>query len=146
MTPLEQLVMDIEREHAGHDSTAWVQVIGSVRNPDLVRDEDLGHLLGFVAPPECSAMAMTAPGWARSTDLPTELAQAGQQRVRITCVVARDGGVAGRIRWADASLVEEAPQSGRSLDILRRCLGLPTDPPAVPTGALLAARWLDTIS
>jgi hypothetical protein len=31
------------------------------------------------------------------------------------------------------------------VDILRRCFGLPTDPPAAPSGQLLAAQWLEAI-
>jgi hypothetical protein len=145
VTPLEQLVTVIDQAHTGLDTAAWAQVMGSDRTLELVCDDDLGNLLGFVAPDECWALAMSAPGWARSTEMAPDAARAGQQRVRITCAVARDGGVAGRVHWADGSQVDEPPSSGRSLDILRRGLRLPTDPPAAPSGQLLAAQWLEAI-
>jgi hypothetical protein len=145
MTPLEELVADIDREHAGQDTTEWVQVAGTVGHLEFVRHTDLSELFGFVAPRRCWALAMTAPGWARSTHPPTDGSRVAEERVRITCVVARDGGTAGRLRWTDGTLVDEPPRSGRSLDILRRGLGLATDPPALPSGMLLAAQWLETI-
>ncbi len=146
MTSLEQLVVDLDGGPWWQDGTEWVQVMGPIEDHELVADADLDHLLGFVAPPRCSAIALTASGWARSMDLPPPIARAEQQRVRITCAVDRDGRVAGRIRWADGSHVDEPPSSGRSLDILRRCLGLPTDPPAVPSAQLLAAQWLAAVT
>jgi hypothetical protein len=145
MTPLEHLVVVIDQAHAGLDTAAWAQVRGSEGTLELVCDNDLANLLGFVAPDECWALAMSAPGWARPIDLPPDAARAIQQRVRITCAVARDGAVAGRIHWPDGSQIDEPPSSGRSLDILRRGLRLPTDPPTAPSGQLLAAQWLEAI-
>ena len=143
MTSLETLVTTLDRRHGWEDGTEWIQVVDG--DGAVVADEDLGRLLGFVAPPRCSAIGMTAPGWARSTEEPAATAGDGRQRVRVTCIVARNGEVAGRIRWADGTQVDEPPRSGRSLDILRRSLCLPTDPPSMPSGQLLAARWLDGI-
>lgn len=146
MTSLEQLVVALDDGPWWPAGNEWVQVMGPIEDRQLIADADLDHLLGFVAPPRCSAIALTASGWARSMDLPPLIAQADQQRVRITCAVGRDGRVAGRMRWADGSHVDEPPSSGRSLDILRRCLGLPTDPPAVPSAQLLAAQWLASVT
>jgi hypothetical protein len=146
MTRLEELVRVLDSRHGWTDGTEWIQVLGTVDDYELVADTRLDRLLGFVAPPRCEAIGMTALGLARSTEPSADCASAPRQRVRITCLVARTGEVAGRISWADGTQVEEPPQSGRSLDILRRCLGLATEPPSVPSTHLVAAQWLDGVS
>jgi hypothetical protein len=145
MTPLEELVVIVDSRHGLDGTSEWVQVLGTWPDHELVSDHHLGRLLGFVARRRCSAIAMTAPGWARSTEAPAGQVRQDRQRIRVTCAVARHGEVAGRIRWPDGTQVDDPPGSGRALDILRRCLRLPTEPPPVPSGHLLAAQWLEAV-
>ena len=98
MTPLEELVRVLDCRSDREERTEWIQVFGTAEDYELVADNHLDRLFGFVAPPECWAIGMTAPGWARSTEL---TADSTRERVQITCLVARTGEVAGRITWAE---------------------------------------------
>ena len=46
---------------------------------------------------------------------------------------------------SDGSEVCDIPEEGKLLDVLRRCLGLPTPPPASPMGLLHSITWMQLI-
>jgi hypothetical protein len=72
--------------------------------------------------------------------------------VHIVTVLSRSGEFAHRTAIDPAAgidvpadrLDEEAPV-GEQVDLLRRCLALPTDPPPCPSAVYWANRWLATI-
>lgn len=69
----------------------------------------------------------------------------GPGRVRIALLIDREGRVVSRTTLADGTILEEPPACGRVIDILRRCLGLPTEAPEIGPEALLAAVWVARI-
>jgi hypothetical protein len=141
MSPLHQLIQDLDSQSDWDDPPRWVQVF-----PDeMVDDHNMERLIGFVAPDNCTAVALVAGGWAWSMDRPVAEAKAERQRIRTTCAVSRLGQVAGRIRWADGLEINEAPSTGRALDSLLRCFQLPTAPPTASTGEYFAVQWLDAV-
>ncbi len=88
-------------------------------------DHPLTHLLGFVVPPEWWAVGAVCFGWARSMSA----ARGVRRRARIVTAVDRDGHEAATTTLDDGSVIDE-PGTGMVQDALRRCLGLPTAPPA----------------
>lgn len=105
--------------------------------------------LGWCAPHDCAALAMVASGRVRSLDESVEL-EAGLASgrgggVRLGCVVVRDGSIGWHMVLPDGSTYGRPPQDGRALDIMRRCLELPTPAPAVPARVLSDCTWLATI-
>lgn len=141
MSPLHQLVDDLDTQSRWDDPPRWVLVY-----PDqIVPNDNLEKLIGFTAPEACTAVAVVAGGWAWSLDRSRAEARKDRQRVRTTCAVSRDGEVVGRVRWADGLQVNDQPGAGRTLDALRRCLQLPTDPPEKSPGYYFAVQWLDSV-
>jgi hypothetical protein len=119
-------------------------------------------LMGFVAPPECIALAAVTGAWAApATDADFDETDRGRfpstrpsahpdaVRARSILVVSRSGGIAGRIHCADGRILdhdEDGGPLGFTIDGLRRAFALPTAPPAIPTTELLTTLWLVDIA
>jgi len=107
-------------------------------------------ILGWRAPPECFAVGTVASGRVVSLDpeggIPARFASASEGGARIGCVVARSGLVSWHMALPDGSEIEQAPEDGRVLDVLRRCLDLPTPAPTHPIGRLHAIAWIGAIA
>lgn len=108
-------------------------------------------LVGTVAPPEWHAVGMACGGWAyHASD--RGKADRRRSRVHIVTVLSRSGEFAHRTRVEDADamgvsverLDEDAPV-GEQVDLLRRCLALPTDPPPCDSAVYWAMRWLSEV-
>ncbi len=103
-----------------------------------------GALVGWWAPAEVWAIGVVAGGTA------TLLADGSvtEERCQVACVVDRWGEASGRIRFASSvdchreDVLYEAPQDGRLLDILRRCMRLDTAPASDPVSGVLSLLWL----
>jgi hypothetical protein len=117
----------------------------------------LEALVGFVAPPDWTAIGVACTGKARHLDH-----RAVAVPVAIVQLVARSGawasswvplGPAGEpaaagegLREAgSASGADQGAATGRVDDALRRALGLTTSPPVEGTARLWASQWLDTL-
>jgi len=66
----------------------------------------------------------------------------GSWRCRVACVVERTSATAGTVVDVDGAEVAGAPDAGRLLDALRRCLGLPTPPPSQVPAVVLTTLWV----
>lgn len=107
-----------------------------------------GAMLGWRAPSEVWAIGVVAGGTA------TVVGDKGvdDRRCQVACVVDRWGTVSGRLRLPDPSssgspdLRSEAPRDGRVLDILRRCLGLPTSPAQESMPGVVSLAWLAALA
>lgn len=106
-------------------------------------------LLGWSAPSACVALGMVATATIEVIEGPVEpaipLPLDTTTGVRISCVVGRDGGIGWRMRLPNGSELDQAPEEGRLLDCLRRCLGLATPPPPASPGRLQSVLWLTTV-
>ena len=110
-----------------------------------------GMLLGTVAPPEWHAVGLACGGWASHA---SDRGKADRRRTRahIVTILARSGEFAHRMRLDDADLVgvpaerlnDDTPD-GEQIDLLRRCLGLPTDPPPCTSAVYWAIVWMAEI-
>ena len=109
--------------------------------------------MGWVATPDCQAVGLVATGRLRSLEggpLPsTDAADPGRDRLRMACLVTRDGEVAWKAEAPpdaqDHAIPYEPPKEGRVLDCLRRCFALPTPPPPVSPSRLQTVAWLVAI-
>lgn len=169
LTRLAQSVESLQPPDAG---PAWAEIIGPLHEPQRVRwHPDPHSMMGFVAPPECHALASVGLGWGRNmTDdevhllggpessgsrgpggaLKVEepqplLAPGERRRVRVVCLVTRTGAMAGYMRAGSTVLIDTPPTAGRIPDCLRRCFRLPTEPPPEPTDGFLARLWLSNV-
>jgi hypothetical protein len=103
-----------------------------------------GLLLGHRAPDDWHAVGMATSGWAYHA---AERADPGRRRhrVHLATLVSRTGEHAHRIRCDDpeleAQLAADAP-GGEQVDLLRRSLGLPTDPPPCLPSTYWTVQWL----
>jgi hypothetical protein len=66
-------------------------------------------------------------------------------RMRLCCLVARDGSVATLLRSPDGLIATSGEAEGRVIDALRRTLGLPTPTAEQTTADLLAILWLEAL-
>jgi hypothetical protein len=112
-------------------------------------DEEDG-LLGWVATPDCQAVGLVATGRLRAfPGAPAGAVDPDRDRLRIACLVMRDGEVAWKVAGPDGTTASpasaEPPSEGRMLDCLRRCFALPTPPPPVSPGRLQAIVWLAAV-
>ncbi len=142
-----------------------VAIVGPLAGTDtaafdlLLRRLD-GHpadvLLGFVAPPEWSAVGVVITATARPLDTsaqpsrpPRPLDQ--EEHIVFAYLVARDGvsvSVSRRpdgSRWETSATSLDETATGRVDDALRRVLGLPTHPPPADPAELWARLWLDRV-
>lgn len=125
----------------------WVMVLDAPRDRLQLAVADAGFdPLGWSAPPPCRALAMVATGRVRpleeAVELPASLASGVPGGVRMACVVSRTGRMGWHMILPDGSAFDEMPESGRVLDVMLRCLDLPTPPPADPADTIVAYGWL----
>lgn len=101
-------------------------------------------LLGLTAPPHWHAVGIASSGWAHHV---SERGDPGRRRhrVHVVSLLSRTGEHAHRTTSDDPELAgrlgREAPV-GEQVDLLRRVLGLPTDPPPVDASAYWSIQWL----
>ncbi len=116
-----------------------VRVIGSeVGLQPLDGAHPVDRLTGFVAPSEWQVLGIVVNGTASHPD-----GGGGRRRVRLVYLLDRSGASASVIRGLD-----QAPAGapcGRLVDVCRRALGRPTEPPAGPPLEWWSAVWLDRI-
>ncbi|HEU5084316.1 MAG TPA: hypothetical protein VFU14_13315 [Acidimicrobiales bacterium] len=102
------------------------------------------HLLGLTAPDDWHAVGIATHGHAY------HVADRGdpdrrRHRVHVVTLLSRTGEHAHRIRADDpvlaTALTGEVPV-GEQVDLLRRALQLPTDPPPCDTSVYWSAQWL----
>lgn len=74
---------------------------------------------GFVAPPSWLALGVATGGWAGPADGGPPSAHPDGVRVVQVVLVDRDGGVAGRVRFPDGTVLREPPAMGAVLAALR---------------------------
>lgn len=116
-------------------------------------------LLGFRAPPDCTAIGVVSTGWSLPPERGGEVDLARNRRcgspaairpdrvaVRSTVLVGSDCQIAGRLSIEGAAPVTSAPESGAVLDLLLRALGCPTAPPGFSTLELFASVWLSHLA
>ena len=122
----------------GEDWTApahlvFVELVGT-EGFDLgtkaVDGHPLDHIDGFVAPASWAAFGVMTHGWA-SVAASSDITQAppsrqpDRQRIRVVCLVARDGSVASRLHVEGKEGRDVEPPVGAIVDGLRRSLRLP---------------------
>ncbi len=133
---------------AGHPVWAMVLRHPGDRSELVVTDPDF-EPAGWSAPPRCRALAMVATGQVRALDdsaeLPADLVAAVPGGVRMACVVWRTGTVGWHMVLPDGSECDERPEAGRVLDVMHRCLGLPTPPPPGSPHLLGVYLWLGAL-
>jgi len=101
-------------------------------------------LLGLTAPEHWHAVGLATSGWAYHV---AERSDPGRRRrrVHVVSLLSRSGEHAHRTTSDDvdlaARLAGEAPV-GEQVDLLRRVLGLATDPPPVDAAAYWSIQWL----
>jgi hypothetical protein len=153
---LAQLLLDASGDAvAERGCPIWVRVLDP---PDGDQEEAFAlalcnepdGLLGWVATPDCQAVGLIATGRLHAlSGAPPGVTDHDHDRLRLACLVTRDGDVAWKMALPDGTggglTNDTAPSEGRMLDCLRRCFGLPTPPPLVGPGRLQAVAWLVAI-
>lgn len=152
MTPLEKLLEDLDKASGPGCSPIWVHVYGHAGEGGvLATDHVMERMWGWTAPPECWAVGVVADAWARPLvpdgrgGLKMSTCDRGRQRARTRCLVGRDGEVVSRIRLDDGRVIDDRPDTGRTVEGLHRCLGLPTPPPDRPSSELVNLVWMAQI-
>ena len=104
-------------------------------------------LLGQSAPDDWHAVGIATHGWAYHVAERGDPARR-RHRVHVVTLLSRSGEHAHRTRADDDGLDEvlagEAP-SGEQVDLLRRVLGLPTDPPPCEPSTYWSIEWLSAL-
>lgn len=104
-------------------------------------------LLGTTAPADWHAVGIATHGWAYHVADRGDPARR-RHRVHVVTLLSRSGEHVHRTRGDDEDLEEalggEAP-SGEQVDLLRRVLGLPTDPPPCEPSTYWSIEWLSAI-
>jgi hypothetical protein len=104
-------------------------------------------LLGTTAPTDWHAVGIATHGWAYHVAERGDPARR-RHRVHVVTLLSRSGEHAHRTRSddddLDAVLADEAP-SGEQVDLLRRVLGLPTDPPPCDPSTYWSIEWLSAL-
>lgn len=104
-------------------------------------------LLGQTAPPEWHAAGIATHGWAY------HVADRGdprrrRHRVHVVTLLSRSGEHAHRTRADDPEvdgLLDGELPTGEQVDLLRRVLGLPTDPPPCDASTYWSIEWLSAL-
>ena len=104
-------------------------------------------LLGQTAPDDWHAVGIATHGWAYHVAERGDPARR-RHRVHVVTLLSRSGEHAHRTRADDDGLDDildgEAP-SGEQVDLLRRVLGLPTDPPPCDPSTYWSIEWLSAL-
>lgn len=104
-------------------------------------------LLGMTAPADWHAVGIATHGWAYHVAERGDPARR-RHRVHVVTLLSRSGEHAHRTQSDDPDLDEvlgdEAP-SGEQVDLLRRVLGLPTDPPPCDPSTYWSIEWLSAL-
>lgn len=102
-------------------------------------------LLGFTAPSGWHALGLATHGWAyhaAERDDPRR----HRDRVHVVTLVSRTGEHAHRTRITGRGALERRlaaePPGGEQIDLLRRALGLATDPPPCDASVYWSVAWL----
>ena len=134
----DEIAPSLVRVGAG-DSTGFDLGLRSLegRHPSEV-------LLGTTAPPEVHAIGIVAAGRALRLDADPSR----RHRVQLVSIVSRSGEHVHRIDGLPPWLEPPATSTpeGEQVDLLRRCLGLPTAPPPCPIAVHWAIEWLAAIT
>lgn len=104
-------------------------------------------LLGHTAPDDWHAVGIATHGWAY------HVADRGdprrrRQRVHVVTLLSRNGEHAHRTRADDDALsqvLDGEPPTGEQVDLLRRVLGLATDPPPCDPSTYWSIEWLSAL-
>lgn len=132
-------------ERLGHPVWVLVRDLGGGRSAVTQLADDF-DAVGWVAPHQYDGMGLVATGRLRQMDqsleLAASLAAAVEGHVRMACVVLRSGLVGWHMVLPDGSSFDEIPREGRMLDVLRRCLALPTPGPPTSMAPLYDNAWL----
>jgi hypothetical protein len=113
--------------------------------------DDADALMGWVATADCQAVGMIGTGRLRPLPgSPPGLDWTALDRLRMACLLARDGAMAWEMVQPDGTPPDDRlprlpPCEGRLLDCLRRCFGLPTAPPPASPARLQIIVWLVAI-
>lgn len=163
---LRQMLERLEAVIPEDAPSLWVRVLRTPTDagpkedeadPDAVEiDPDLPGLIGFVAPRDCIAVAIVGVGRAhhyepaqkagrnRPAPAPIDVPPGGMS-ARTICLMDRSGRMVGRTWLEDGTSIPAPPETGRLVDALRRCFGLPTAPPEYSAGELVARLWLANV-
>lgn len=150
----------------------WLRIFEDCSTPSGLRleaDADPVGLFGWTAPDDCVAVGVVATGRARVAEDPApgrssepdtpadedardqgSLARrvgdaGGVLALRMACVVSRSEGLGWWMELPDGTAHTDPPGAGRMLDVLFRCLQLPTSPPDVPASEIHSAAWLASV-
>jgi hypothetical protein len=146
-TVLDQIARQIVETHAGTPHATLVRVrpgptraeVGLCALPEGVHPTDA--LVGHVVPPDWVASGVIAPARARALDRPGDTGTA----TTVVMLVGRDGHVTSHAVGVDGVEAGGEPPVGRIPELLRRTLGLPTEPPERPAAEWWRAYWLDAL-
>lgn len=142
---LDQIARHLAEAHAGADHATLVRVrprptgvdIGLCALPPGVHPADA--LLGHVVPPAWVAAGVVAPARAHALDRPAEA-----EAATVVVLADRGGQVTSHGTGIDGPEGSE-PMVGRVPDLVRRTLGLPTEPPQGTAAEWWRACWLDAL-
>jgi hypothetical protein len=145
VTPLQELLEALDRTTGPGCSPIWVQAYGRPGvDRVLATDRVMDRMFGWRPPAPCWAVGVVADGRAWAVDAGPAGTPPALVRTRV--FVSSAGEVVSRVRFADGRVTEEVPRYGRTLDALRRCLDLATEPPARPAMELIALVWMAEIA
>lgn len=132
-------------ERLGHPVWVLVRDLGGGRSAITQLADDFDGV-GWMVPRGYDGIGLVATGRLRrmdqSLELPASLAAAVEGHVRMACIVLRSGLVGWHMVLPDGSSLDETPREGRMLDVLRRCLALPTPAPPTSMAPLYDNAWL----
>lgn len=145
----EQMLADLGDVVAQRGSPTWLRVFEDPSTPVALCLSDSGpiSLIGWTAPPECTAVGVVATGRAQAlvgADDPGAIDRDFAQ-ISLCCVVARTGEVGWTLEGSRGDRWISPPEEGKLLDTMMRCFGLPTPPPPAPASELHTAAWLTSI-
>ena len=129
----EPVAVGVSWPHPGHD------VELAFRHLDCT--DVVCALGGFVAPASWAAFGVVAPGLAHDLGAPDE----PPVPVVACALVDRDGRVVSEVRDVLGEPCAGGASQGRVVDVCRRALGLPTDPPPFGTAVWHALQWVDRV-